>query len=188
MGYEHLFDERDLALLYDWLQQTGELYIDLDRPHSGGDNSSVYFIGALAQLKEIVAGEKHREVSITIFREKQYPIRGLADERLMRQALGYIPDGEWFSIVSLGDRASDPCKVVGFGDTHAELQGDFARLEGQSVRFGRNPFDLRNSYFDEPDDAWVVTSNLHPPRISKNCSFYSPFEREPDRYRQTARW
>ena len=55
MGYEHLFDERDLALLYDWLQQTGELYIDLDRPHSGGDNSSVYFIGALAQLKEIVA-------------------------------------------------------------------------------------------------------------------------------------
>jgi|GEM_PF-5674359 len=76
MGYDHLFEEHDRALLSDWLQETGELYVDLHRPHSGGDNSSVYFASTLAQLKEIVASEGHREVSITIFRQKQYPIRG----------------------------------------------------------------------------------------------------------------
>jgi hypothetical protein len=29
MGYEHLFEAQDLALLYDWLQETSELYMDL---------------------------------------------------------------------------------------------------------------------------------------------------------------
>ena len=69
MGYQHLFHERDLALLYDWLQETGELYVDLDRPHSGGDDNSAYFVSTLGQLKKIVAAESHRETSITIFRE-----------------------------------------------------------------------------------------------------------------------
>ncbi len=71
MGYVHLFGERDLPLIHDWLQETGALFMHLDRPHSGGDNSSVYFIRSLAQLKRIVAEEKHTEVNITIFREKQ---------------------------------------------------------------------------------------------------------------------
>jgi hypothetical protein len=188
MGYAHLFDERDLALLHDWLQQTGELYMDLNRPHSGGDNRSVYFISSLAQIKEIVSAEKHREVSITIFREKQYPIRGVADEKLMKAAMRFLPDGQWFSIVSLGNAPSAQCNIVGFGDTHAELQENFVRLEGQSVRFGRNPFDLRNSYFEQPDNAWVVNSYLYPPRVTKNWPIYLPFETEPNRYRQIICW
>jgi hypothetical protein len=183
MGCEHLFGERDLALLHDWLQETGELFMDLDRPHSGGDNGSVYFIRSLAQLKRIVVEEKHPEVSITIFRERQYPIRGTADEKLMAAALDFIPDGEWFSIVSLGDHPFASCSVVGFGDTHAELREDFIRLRNKSVCFGRNPFDQRNSYFETPEDAWVVTSYRQPQKVSKNWLFYAPFEAEPERYR-----
>ena len=183
MGYEHLFDERDLALLYDWLQQTGELFMCLDRPHSGGDNGSVYFIRSLAQLKRIVAEEKHSEVSITIFREKQYPIRGTADETLLNDALDFIRGGEWFSILSLGDHPFAECRIVGSGYTHAELREDFIRLRNKFVYFGRNPFDRRNRYFETPDDAWVAESREHPQNVSKNRLSYGPFDAEPDRYR-----
>jgi hypothetical protein len=102
MDYEHIFAECDLALLYDWLQPNGELYMDLDRPHSGGSNDSVHFIHSLAQLKKIVSEEAHPEVRIDIFREKQYPIWGIVDEKLLALALEFLPDGEWFSILSLG--------------------------------------------------------------------------------------
>lgn len=183
MGYEHLFAERDLALLYDWLQDTGELYMDLDRPHSGGTNNSVHFIHSLAQIKGIVSEERHPEVSIEIFREKQYPIRGVADETLLAAALDFIPDGEWFKILLLGDGPFAPCSVVGFGDTHAELRDDFIRLKGKSVRFGQDPFDLRDSYFEKPDDVWVASSyRYRQPHVSKNRVNYSPFEADPDRY------
>lgn len=137
----------------------------------------------MAQLKQIIAEEKHPEVCITIFREKQYPIRGTADETLMTAALDFIPDGEWFSIVTLGDHPFAACSVVGFGDTHAELREDFIRLRNKSVYFGRNPFDQQNSYFETPDDAWVVSSYRHPQKVSKNRLFYAPFDAEPDRYR-----
>jgi len=188
MGYQHLFHERDLALLYDWLQETGELYVDLDRPHSGGDNSSTYFIDSLAQLKKIVGAEGHREISITIFRQKQYPIRGVVDESLVSEAIAYLRDGEWFSIVSLGDGPLAPCKIVASGDTQAELRQSFDELKGHTVRFGQNPFDLRNSYFGEPENAWVAQSYMHPPKIVKNWQSYPPYETNPDHYRQIALW
>lgn len=185
MGYDHLFADHDLALLYDWLQDSGELYMDLDRPHCGALNNSVHFIHSLAQMKGIVSEERHPDICIQIFREKQYPIRGIADETLLTAALDFIPDGEWFSILSLGEGPLAPCSVVGSGDTHAELRDEFIRLKDKRVRFGRNPFDKKDSYFEEPDDVWVVRSYRHrQPQVSKNRASYSPFEAEPDRYRQ----
>ncbi len=184
MGYEHLFAERDLALLHDWLQDTGELYMDLDRPHSGGRNNSVHFIQSLAQIKGIVSEEKHPEVRIEIFREKQYPIRGEANETLLAAALDFITDGEWFNILLLGDGPLAPCQIVGFGDSHAELRDDFARLKDKSIHFGRNPFDQRDTYFERPDDVWVAKSYRHgQPNVTKNRINYSAFEDAPDRYR-----
>lgn len=59
MGIEQLFSPADVALLFDWLRESGELYLDLDRPHSGGSNNSVHFIGSLPALKSIISREEH---------------------------------------------------------------------------------------------------------------------------------
>jgi hypothetical protein len=101
MGFESLFAKRDVALLHDWLQETGELYMDLDRPHSGGMNNSLHFLDNLRALKEIVSRERHSEVGIYIFRKKQYPIRGIMDDALLATALEQIPDAQYFNILSL---------------------------------------------------------------------------------------
>lgn len=183
MGYEHLFAERDLALLHDWLQQTGELYVDLDRPHSGGRNNSTHFIHSLKELKRIVSRETWPDISIEIFRERQYPVRGLADEALLAAAQEYIPDHQWFSILSPGDDLLASFDVVGQGDCHDELREELDRLKGRSIRLGKDPFDLHNSYFEWPDDVWVARYYRHPePHVQKNCTAYPPFEADPSRY------
>jgi hypothetical protein len=183
MGYEHLFGKSDLALLYDWLQETGELYMDLDRPHSGGSNNGVHFIESLAALKGIVSHERHPEVYISIFRLKQYPIRGIAGDSLLATVLEQIPDRQWFSIVSLGDGPLAPCNVIGFGDCHDEMREEFARLEGKHVRVGQNPYDLADTFSNRPEEVFVVYSYKHPPSVSKNRTAYDPYDSEPDRYR-----
>ena len=103
LGFEQLFAKSDLALLHDWLQETGELYMDLDRPHSGGLNNSLYFLDTLSRLKSIVSQETHPEVCIYIFRKKHYPIRGILDDALLASALEEIPDRQDFSIFEKPD-------------------------------------------------------------------------------------
>src|SRR5258708_39849278 len=100
MGFEQLFAKSDLALLHDWLQETGELYMDLDRQHSGGLNNSLYFLDNLSRLKSIVSQGTHPEVCIYIFCNKHYPIRGVFGDPLLGTALEQIPDRQDFIILS----------------------------------------------------------------------------------------
>jgi hypothetical protein len=189
MGYESLFAPSDLAMLHDWLEETGELYLDLDRPHSGGSNNSLHFVRDLAELKVIVSNETWPEVDISIFRAMQYPIRGFAAEKLLATAMKQIPDGEYFTILSVPADPLTPCGVIGWGNCHKELREDFARLQGRYIRVGQDPFDLGPNdhferFFNSPDQVLVVRFYKHPePRVSKNRANYAPFDAAPDRYR-----
>jgi hypothetical protein len=109
--------------------------MDLDRPHSGALNNSVRFIESLAAL--IVSGETFPEVCIYIFRQKQYPFCGIADERLLATALEHIPDGEWFSIVSVREEPLAPCDAIGWGDSHASCGQSSRGLAAGRFVWGR---------------------------------------------------
>jgi hypothetical protein len=170
------------------LQESGELYVDLDRPHSGALNNSLYFIDSLSGLKRIVAQETFREVCICIFREKQYTIRGVAEDTLLATALAQIPDHQYFSILSSEKDALGTCDVIGWGDSHDELRGEVIRLKGRLIRLGQNPFDQAwTKFFERPDEVWVgrFSANLEhrQPFVSKNRIEYSRFDGEPARYR-----
>jgi hypothetical protein len=189
MGYESLFAPCDLAMLYDWLSETGELYLDLDRPHSGGSKNSLHFVRNLAELRVIISNETWPEIDISIFRAKQYPIRGFADEKLLATAMEQIPDSQYFTILSVGADPLAPCGAIGWGSGHRELREEFARLERRQVWVGQDPFDLSpndhfDRFFNSPDQVLVVRFYKHPePRVSKNRTAYAPFDAEPDRYR-----
>jgi hypothetical protein len=187
MGYEHLFAAHDLALLHDWLQENGELYIDLDRPHSGGSNTSVHFVTSLAELRAIVSRETWPEVSISIFRVRQYTLRGVANQELLAAALEQIPDRQYFTILSACIDPLAPCSAIGWGEGHAELRNAFGGLEGQQVWVGQDPFDLpplnhETRFLNSPDQVFVVRSYRNPPRVIKNRSGYDAFDVAPQRY------
>jgi len=176
MRYHTLFSPHNLALLSDWLAETGELCVDVYLPHSGGSGTP-YFIRTLSELKELVSQQTWWEIAITIFHHRQYPLRGIADEHLLTQALRQIPDGQWYSLVSLEHFYPSPCVFLGSGNSHIELQHDFSEVLGQSIGIGQDPFDVR-------DDAWFHLNHDEVFRlsVSRNQNYYQAFDHHPDKY------
>lgn len=187
MGYEYLFAPSDLALLHDWLQEAGELYMDLDRPHSGGLNNSLYFLESLPHLRRIISLEAHPEICCYIFRRNPFPIRGVLDEALLAAARKRVPDAQYFSILALANDPLGCFEQIGSGESHAELREEFARLRGKSVRIGQDPFDSPDAsfanFFERPDEVFVTSFHKNRnPHVWKNGTGYTPFEADPARY------
>ncbi len=176
MDYLSLFLPSDLALLSDWLKETGELYCDIYLPHSGGGGNP-YFLHSLKDLKSLVSQQTHPEIEISIFHHLQYPIRGIANESLLKQALAQIPDGEWYSIVSLSAVYPSSVSWRGSGNNHKELQSDFSEVLSEKVGIGQNPFDIHaNDWFrTHPNEVFQVS-------VSKTRHYHEPYAREPEKY------
>jgi len=176
MNYTSLFSPHNLALLNDWMMQTGELYAEIYQPHSGGSGTP-YFIRSLHDLKSLVAQQTGPEIGVTIFRQIQYPLRGVADSVLLEKAIQRIPDGEWYSIVSLEDYFPSACVFWGNGNSHTELQADFSDIFGRRVGIGQNPFDRyeREWFHSHPDEVFLLS-------VTKNQNYYAAFAEHPEQY------
>lgn len=174
--YLALFTPHNLALLEDWLAETGELYVDVYLPHSGADGTP-YFIRSLREFKELVAQQTWPEIGISVFRRLQYPVRGVADQALLEQALRQISDGQCYTIVSLNHCYPSRCVFKGRGSTHAELRNDLAEVIGERVGVGQDPFDQYDDawFLSHPDDVFMLT-------VSKTHNYHENCARHPDRY------
>ena len=176
MNYSNIFTPHNLALLSDWLAETGELYVDIYLPHSGGSGTS-YFIRSLQDLKDLVVQQTGPEIVVSVFHHRQYPLRGPVHEGLIKEALREIADGTWYAIVSLKDFYPAPCSFLGSGNNHAELQKELESLGGQQVGIGENPFDSRDEkwFYSHPDEVLQIA-------VKRNQSYYENFARDPSKY------
>lgn len=177
MNYLTLFSPHNLALLSDWLGETGELYVDIHLPHSGATGAA-YRLRSLGDLKSLISQQSHPEIAIHIFHYLQYPLRGTANEMLLQQALQQISDGEWYSIISLDDFYPSSVSWWGNGNTHEELKRDFADILGEKIGMGQNPFDVHTG-------DWL---SLHPNEVLKlavlrNQNNYDPYLKEPEKFK-----
>lgn len=66
MNYCNLFSRYHIAVLYDWLETLGNLFVRLEFPHSGGAGLS-YQVGSLEELKLLISKQTHPEIEILIF-------------------------------------------------------------------------------------------------------------------------
>jgi len=183
MDYLTLFSPHNLALLSDWLEETGELYTNIEWPHSGGSGDA-YFIHSMSDFKSLISQQTWSEIDITVFHHLQYSLRGAANEELLKQALDLIPDGEWYTIFALDDLFPSP-PALGSGSSHEEFRSEFADILGKTIRIGQNPFDIRDfDYFfpltDEVFEVHMLRSNQF--AVVKNQDFYAPFAQNPEKY------
>jgi hypothetical protein len=178
MDYSTLFSLDNIALLSDWLEETGELYVDIYLPHSGG-GSSAYFLHSLSDLKALISQQTHPEIAISVFHYLQYPLRGVANEILLRQALENIPDGEYYAIVSLDYAYPSSVSWWGSGNSHDELRREFADVLGKKIGIGQNPFDIHSEdWFSlHPDQALKVS-------VLRNQNHYERYAIEPEKYKR----
>ena len=144
------------AQLQVWLNETGELLVDTYQPRSGGGGTG-YFVRTVDQLEALIAKQRWPKLVLAIFRRLQYPLRGLADEAMLAQALKQIPEGEWFHLVSLDHYFPDECRWCGDGETHEKMRQAFREVAGQRVGFGRNPFDKDSDWvYHTPEEAMAL--------------------------------
>jgi hypothetical protein len=159
MDYLTMFSADNLALLSNWLEDTGELYIDVYVPHSSG-GSLDYFVYSIDDLKSLIAQQNSSELLVTIFHHLQFPLRGIADAELLDVARAYIPDGEWYSIVSLDHTFPSATVLLASGSSHEQMARDFADVSGNMIAIGQNPFDIRKEadwFRTHPDEVFEVS-------------------------------
>ena len=95
MNYSALLTAHHLAVIHDWLANTGTVFVRVERPHSGGSGDS-HVARSLGELRILLARETHPEIEIFIFKMT------IPDEDLLR-----VLDRDW--VYSNSDR------VVYFG-------------------------------------------------------------------------
>ena len=69
MNYRDLFTPHHIATLVDWLQERGQLFVQIELPHSGGGGWHGA-VGSLRELKQRVEQVKHSEIEIVIWKNR----------------------------------------------------------------------------------------------------------------------
>jgi hypothetical protein len=178
-----LFSLANLAMLSDWLEESGELYIDVYLPHSAS-SSTGYFIRSIAELKTLVAEQWWDEIVFTIFREIQFPLRGVADKDLLQQALRQMQEGQPYYLLRTELSVYPNQVAYSYITTSNELQEEITQFHGQAVAFGPEPkiYDLGwlPFYKDEVFEVYVLRQHDYQP--FKNHEDYAPYRQNPERY------
>lgn len=184
MNYLKAFSLSNLALLSDWIEETGELYVDVYVSHSGAGGTS-FFIRSLQDLKSIVSQFRQlpqQEIVVTIFRQLQFSLRGVANEELLEQALQQIPNHHPYEIVYLRYYPAH-CNFCGSGTSHADLRKELTEVFGELVGIGPEPDVGSDKLRSNVADVFEVSISLKEQfQVFKNQEFYARYENEPHRY------
>lgn len=121
-----------------WIEETGEVLVILRYLRAAGAKDF-----ALCRSREDfegLLGALPIGTDIAVFREPQLPLRGRVDEAFIAAALGAIPDGREYLVVTTAARPGRRiCRSGSMGDTHADLREDLEDLIGVHVALGACP-------------------------------------------------
>ncbi|HLY26442.1 MAG TPA: hypothetical protein VKQ72_08895 [Aggregatilineales bacterium] len=187
MNYLGLLTSHNLALVSYWLEETGELYVDVYWPHSAG-GSGAYIVRSLGDLRALLINQKWREIEVNIFRGLQFPLRGIANEKLLDLAYQQISDGQAFDVINL---TFYPHYITfcGGGKSHTELRRDLLEASGDLVGIGREPQCLYRSPFCGTEEMLRLSFGLtngwdnNEFKIGRNQDYYPPYANHPERYK-----
>lgn len=179
-----LFSSEQLRKIEEVISVNGEILVQVDYPHSGGDGRTLYLLKSFDQFSDLVSRQYWPEIEIIVFCEKQFPLRGKPTEELLEEAIKLIPDGERFSMVDLEDLYPAALDHVGHGSSHVELRSEFLEINGfDYVGIGVDQQELAYEGFYTNTDKTISvhyyrqdwTENyVHPNRF--NCVGESPLE------------
>lgn len=69
MNYTELFTPHHIATLSDWLEEKGQILVQVELPHSGGSGLR-YTVRSLAEIKRAIAPIHHPEIEIMIWKNQ----------------------------------------------------------------------------------------------------------------------
>lgn len=189
MNYIELFTEHHVAMLHDWLEELGELFVRMEYPHSGGAGND-YLVRSLEELRDLISRQPYGEIEINIFQAIIFPIRGNDYSALLQRALQEIPEGHYYQIVALPPHTRDcknpyECETLAAGQGHDELRKDIANLElGREIAIGVHPFDSSYEEFEQFYGRPVKQMSIE---VRRNLNWYDKFSNNPAKYQDAIR-
>ncbi len=143
-------------ILQDWFSASTELFVELDRPHSG-TSGGFYILKNYLQYEDLITKASPGAVCFML-RDKQLPLRGLVDDTFINRALDWLEDGDYYIII---EPSSYPqtIRFLGDGKTRLEFERELRELRGTEVWVGQD--------FKFPDQYWKENSDLNALIITK---------------------
>jgi hypothetical protein len=139
MGYPSTDDLVFRAKVARWIAARGEVLALIRYSHSAGAKDFEFFTCEHA-FRARLAGLPPRSC-VTIFGERQFPLRGRVDDAFIDRALTLVPDGVEFAVVALERVRGGPdaglWQVV--GERSLELAEALRAKGGELVAVGRYP-------------------------------------------------
>jgi hypothetical protein len=95
----HVKEENFVTEVCAWIAQQGEVFLDIYYPRTAGVHDYV-FVHSCAYLLDLL-NTLPPQCNITVFRDKQLPLRGIVTQEFEEQALIEIPDKSgWFAVAA----------------------------------------------------------------------------------------
>ncbi len=154
-----MLSESERKQIQGWLSDHGQIWVDVDLPHSG-TSGKTYWIAGLSDLDDLLAAQSDADVEVRIFRDNPFPLSGTAGEGLFKQAKEVIPDNAWYQIVSPFDRYPSTSKTYSYGYGHGQLNADLDRIAGEFVAIGQNPFNTEGDWILSDKMRSIVLRNF----------------------------
>lgn len=138
-------DEAFLKTVKSWLASELELLILIRYSRTAGDKSFEFYT-SFAALQERLS-QLPAEACITVFRNRQLPLRGVVDNEFMRTCLSTLRDGPEFAVVETVQTKAGPHSWFDFsaGTSHEELREALDGRKGKAVAVGEYPSWLEDS-------------------------------------------
>jgi hypothetical protein len=131
-----------------WLEYSGELLIEVYKPHSGS-SGHYYIINSFSQYEELSSNSRPGSIFF-VLREKQFHLRGVVDDQFKAMAMEMVSDGRWY-LIAEPYLYPNEVSLIADGDSHSELNNDLDKLQGKEVWFGALP--------PTPDEYWLPNSD-----------------------------
>ncbi|MGH9522817.1 MAG: hypothetical protein ACRD3E_09825 [Terriglobales bacterium] len=132
-------DNRFLAKVRSWIQSQGEVFATIRFSRAAGSKSFEFFTSFDAFSERLQ--ELPQQTAVTVFRERQLPLRGVVDDAFIRECLNKIPDGAEFLVVETQQRTAGGQSWFHHtaGETHAELSNGVEDSRDRFVAVGVYP-------------------------------------------------
>ena len=128
-----VFDKNFLNTIEQWFAARNDVFVVARFSRKAGEKAYFWFekfSSFRAQLDLFPP-----ETDVIVFRDNQFPLRGLVTDNLIRQALDLIPDNTEAMVVNT--MKPPDCEVYVWGDdTHAELLETLQDIVGEPASIG----------------------------------------------------
>jgi len=120
----------------DWISTHSEVFVVVRWVGGFRDFALCRSRADFERIVEIV----HNGTELVVFRDRQLPIRGRVNEEFIARALGVIPDGVEYLVITSGTKP-DCCLSAGanWGESHTDLQETLRDWLGVEVAAGLCP-------------------------------------------------